>query len=79
MTNKPKVTNKKAKYKTKGITVIALIITIIILLILAGITLSTLSGDEGILQKTISAKEQTEISQDIEDLYLKYYEKTLET
>ena len=64
--------------KTKGITIITLVITVIILLILAGITLSTLSGEEGILQKTISAKEQTEISQDIEDLYLKYYEKTLE-
>ena len=35
----------------KGITLIALIITIIVLLILAGITISTLSGDNGILQK----------------------------
>ena len=34
---------------SKGITLIALVITIIVLLILAGVTIATLTGDNGIL------------------------------
>ena len=44
-----------------GITLIALIVTIIVLLILAGITVATLSGDNGVIKSTLNAKEQTEI------------------
>lgn len=44
----------------KGISMIALVITIIILLILAGVTLSILTGDNGILLKTNKAKQQTQ-------------------
>ncbi len=36
----------------KGITLIALVITIIILLILAGITIGTISNDDGIIEQT---------------------------
>lgn len=36
------------KSNSKGITLIALVITIIVLLILAGITIATLTGDNGI-------------------------------
>ncbi len=43
--------------KEKGITLIALIITIVILLILAGITIATLSGENGLLAKVKKAKE----------------------
>ncbi len=50
------------KEKTKGITLIALVITIIILLILAGVTIATLTGENGILTKAQKAKEQTEIA-----------------
>ena len=40
----------KEQLKTnKGITLIALVITIIVLLILAGVTIATLTGDNGIL------------------------------
>ena len=35
----------------KGITLIALVITIIVLLILAGVTIATLTGDNGILKQ----------------------------
>ena len=35
--------------KEKGITLIALVITIIVLLILAGVVIATLTGDNGIL------------------------------
>ena len=48
------------KMKTsKGITLIALVITIIVLLILAGVTIATLTGDNGILTKAQEASEKT--------------------
>ena len=46
--------------KKKGITLIALVITIIVLLILAGISISMLTGDNSILQKATEAKTNTE-------------------
>ena len=45
--------------REKGITLIALVITIIVLLILAGVTIATLTGDNGILKKSNDAKEET--------------------
>ena len=52
---------KKTKQKSgqKGITLIALIITIIVLIILAGISIAMLSGDNGILNRTVQAKDAT--------------------
>ena len=41
-----------------GITLIALVITIIVLLILAGVTIATLTGDNGILTKAQNSKEK---------------------
>ena len=41
---------------TSGITLIALVITIIVLLILAGVSIVTLTGDNGILQQAETAK-----------------------
>ena len=46
--------------KNKGITLIALVITIIILLILASVTVATLTGENGIITKAIEAREKTE-------------------
>ena len=46
--------------RNKGITLIALVITVIVLIILAGVTISMLSGDNGILTKAAEAKEKTE-------------------
>ena len=51
----------KVKIANKGITLIALVITVIVLLILAGVTIAALSGDNGILQNAGRAKEETEI------------------
>ena len=45
--------------KNKGITLIALVITIIVLLILAGVAISMLSGENGILNKAKEAKAET--------------------
>lgn len=46
--------------KNKGITLIALVITIIVLLILAGVTINTLFGQNGIMQKANKAKIENE-------------------
>lgn len=56
--------------KSKGITLIALIVTIILMLILAGVVLSLTLGESGILQKTEQASEQYKISQIIDELEL---------
>lgn len=45
--------------KTNGITLIALVITIIVLLILAGVTITTLTGENGILNKADTAQVET--------------------
>lgn len=44
-----------------GITILALTITIIILLILAGISIAMLTGDNGLIRNAVSVKEQVEI------------------
>ena len=49
-----------------GITLIALVITIIVLLILAGIGISMLSGDNGVLKQAGNAKTKTDIAQEKE-------------
>lgn len=54
----------------KGITLIALIITIIVLLILAGVALSNLTGGDSILQNGKLATEQSLIAQETEIIRL---------
>lgn len=63
--------NKNSKEKDvvrnqNGITLLALSITIVILLILAGITVSVLIGENGIISNSKEAKEETEISNEKE-------------
>ena len=43
----------------KGITLIALVITIVVLMILAGVSINTVLGDDGIIQKAKDAAEAT--------------------
>ena len=62
--------SKKSLKASNGITLIALVITIIVLLILAGISISMLSGDNSILQKATEAKEKTERAEIIENARL---------
>ena len=59
---------KEFNVKNEGITLIALVITIIVLLILAGVTLTTLTGNNGILTKTTEAKEETIIAEEKEEI-----------
>ena len=51
---------KKSTTKSNGITLIALVITIVVLLILAGVSIATLTGNNGILTQAGVAKETTE-------------------
>ena len=60
--------------RNKGITLIALVITIIVLLILAGVAISMLSGENGILKKAAKAKTKTEQAQANETEDLASYE-----
>ncbi len=61
---------QRQKTKEKAITLIALVITIIVLLILAGVTISALSGSNGILSNAVEAKKQTIIADVIEQARL---------
>ena len=50
---------KNNKKMSNGITLIALVVTIIVLLLLAGISIAMLSGNNGILQRATDAKKLT--------------------
>ena len=63
---------KNAQKSSNGITLIALVITIIVLLILDGISISMLSGDNSILQKATDAKKGTVVGQEKETIALAY-------
>ncbi len=52
--------------KEKGITLIALVVTIVVLLILAGVSISMLTGENGIITQAQDAKEKTDIGRERE-------------
>ena len=60
----------KRNFFNKGITLIALVITIIVLLILAGVTIATLTGENGILKKATEAKNTNDIGYEKEQISL---------
>ena len=64
---------KKAN-KNSGITLIALVITIIVLLILAGVSIAMLTGQNGILTQASNAKRATEESTEKEKRQLSQVE-----
>ena len=68
---------EKLKQK-KGITLIALVITIIVLLILAGVSIAMLTGENGILTQAQRAKEETENAAQNEAIILNEYNNTLD-
>ncbi len=49
-----------------GITLIALVVTIVVLLILAGVSISMLTGENGIIKQAQDAKEKNEIAEEKE-------------
>lgn len=60
----------KENRKQEGVTLIALVITIIILIILAGVAINALVGENGMIMQAQRAKEETEISEQKEGIVL---------
>jgi len=54
---------KNNRFNENGITLIALVVTIILILILAGVSISALTGQNGLLKRATEAKEKAETSQ----------------
>ncbi len=46
--------------ETRGITLSSLVVTMIVLIILAGVSVSMISGENGIINQTKNAKDQTQ-------------------
>ena len=70
---------EKKILKNHGITLIALIVTIIVLLILMGVSIAMLTGKNGILTQAQRAKEKTEEAQIEEEKALENYEQYINT
>ena len=62
--------NQMVSKRENGITLIALVVTIVVLLILAGITISLVFGSNGVIKKAQEANENTKIAQVREQLEL---------
>ena len=56
--------------KSKGITLIALVITIVVLIILAGVAINLTLGENGVFRKASKAKEDTQVAQNEESKQL---------
>ena len=60
--------------ENKGITLIALVITIIVLLILAGVSIAMLTGENGLLTKAGKARDDTKLKGEAEKVQLAVYD-----
>ncbi len=70
---------EKINLKQNGITLVALVVTIIVLLILAGISLSLVVGNNGVVKKAQQAIEETEFARKKEEEEFKRAEATMMT
>lgn len=68
---------RSIRNKNSGITLIALVVTIIVLLILVGIILSMLFGNNNILNQSINARQKTIVGQENESEALNIYENVI--
>ena len=71
---KIKENNKKNYLNQQGITLIALVITIIVLLILAAVTINAIFGENGLIKQIDIAKEKNAIAEYVDDLNRKLLE-----
>ena len=69
-----KTKNKRNYLKQNGITLIALVVTIIVLLILAAVTINAIFGENGLIKQIDIAKEKNEIAEYVDDLNRKLLE-----
>ena len=63
---------RKTKENIQGITLIALVVTIVVLLILAAVSISLLTGENGVITQAQNAKEETEIGEEKEAISVAY-------
>ena len=63
----------------KGITLIALVITIVVLIILAAVSIAMLTGENGLITKAEQAKDQTDLAGIREELQIMWQELLIET
>ena len=70
---------KKVKKGIAGITLVALVVTIVVLIILAGVSISMISGENGILTQAQNAKDETELASIREELQIMWIEVQTET
>ncbi len=68
------IKNKVSYLKQEGITLIALVVTIVILLILAGVTINALFSENGLIKRIETAKEKKKIAEYVDDLSRKVLE-----
>jgi hypothetical protein len=54
--------NEELINNKKGITLVALVVSIVVLIILAGVSISMLTGENGLIRQATKAKEETEIA-----------------
>lgn len=60
-------------HSSSGITLVALVITIIVMLILAGVTLSMAIGENGIVESAVQAKKETTVATEREILSIEFF------
>ena len=60
----------KVKKRDNGITLIALVVTIVVLLILAGVSISLIVDNNGVIQKSKEARTQTKEAKEKEEITL---------
>ena len=70
---------QKRKNKQKGITLIALVVTIVVLIILASVSINMLVGENGIISMAQKARENTELAQIEEEKSLNTLHDILQT
>ena len=69
----------KMKKLNKGITLISLVVTIVVLLILAAISINVVLGKNGIISRTKDARERAEIAEEKEIVQFAVAEAKMET
>ena len=65
---------KSRMMQEKAITLIALVVSIVVILLLAGVTIATLTGDNGILSQAQNAQEKNQIAKFKDDVSMAYME-----
>ncbi len=60
--------------RNRGITIIALVVTIVVVIILAGITVSAIRGDNGLLQQIQEERENVETKSNLAENKIKELE-----